>query len=86
MTFNLRYIYVEVKLVLNGSGISYGVTGHTPTQWNNGSQSVIVPLHPGDRVWMEYQGVDNSIYGGAWSTPFIIKEAVLYVHVVHTGL
>ena len=61
---------------MNGSAVSYGASGQGSTHVNTGSQSVILPLHTGDRVWLEYYKYDTSIYGDEWSTltGFIIQE------------
>ena len=59
---------VETKLVLNGSPIAYSYSAGPALHGNAGSKSVITPLHPGDKVWLEFHAYDNSIYGNAWST------------------
>ena len=66
---------LETKIVVNGSTIAYAYAG-AATNLNTGTKSVIVPLQVGDRVWVEFNSGDNSIYGGANSvlTGFIIKE------------
>ena len=67
---------MDSHLVVNGSPIAYGTAGSPPTLYGTGSQSVIVVLNPGDRVWLERHSGDHALYGGGWSTltGFLIKE------------
>ena len=61
--------HVETKLVVNGSPVAYSFSqGPYPDIHNSGSKSVVVPLHPGDRVWLEFYFGDNNVSGDYWST------------------
>ena len=44
----------QTKLVHNGSAIAYSYSAGTPNFYNTGSKSIIVALHMGDRVWLEF--------------------------------
>ena len=67
---------VQTKLVVNGSPIAYSFSVGNSGAVGTGSRTVIVPLHMGDRVWLEFHTDDPNVRGDYWSTltGFIIKE------------
>ena len=67
----------SIKIAVNGSAVAFAYASSPPTLYSTGTVSCIVPLHPGDRVSIEFHAYDTAIYGHDWSsfTGFIIKEA-----------
>ena len=66
----------SVKIVANGSPVAYAYASSPPSFYSTGTVSCIVPLHPGDRVSIEFYAYDTTIHGHDWSsfTGFLIKE------------
>ena len=66
----------ETKLVVNGVPVAYSYSSGTYSLYNTATQSVVVPLHPGDRVSVQFYDRHNALYGDEWSTftGFMIRE------------
>ena len=58
----------DTMLAVNGASVAFTFSAGTPDFQSTGSKSVIVPLHPGDRVWLQFLAYFNNVYGSRIST------------------
>ena len=70
--------WTDTKLVHNGSSIASSYSAGLTIDYNTGNKSVLVHLHLGDKVWLEFLAGDKpgNIHGYQWSTltGLFIKE------------
>jgi hypothetical protein len=59
--------YLETENGLNGNSLVYMYSQDTKQE--QGTNSVVLALKGGDRVWVRHQGTEGSkVYGGHWSS------------------